>query len=44
MPAVTIDHATGRIGVGPFQHRQLAIFGLVWAADAIAAHVLASGS
>jgi len=41
MPAVTIDHALGRIGVGPFQHRLLAIFGLVWAADAM--QVLAIG-
>ena len=41
MPAVTIDQALGRIGVGRFQHRLLAIFGLVWAADAM--QVLAIG-
>jgi putative MFS transporter len=41
VPAVTIDHALGRIGVGPFQYRLLAIFGLVWAADAM--QVLAIG-
>ena len=41
MPAVTIDQALGRIGIGRFQHRLLAIFGLVWAADAM--QVLAIG-
>jgi MFS transporter, putative metabolite:H+ symporter len=41
MPAVTIDQALGRIGVGRFQHRLLAVFGLVWAADAM--QVLAIG-
>lgn len=41
MPAVTIDEALGRIGVGPFQMRLLGIFGLVWAADAM--QVLAIG-
>ena len=41
MPTVTVDDALGRIGVGPFQYRLLAIFGLVWAADAM--QVLAIG-
>ena len=41
MPEVTIDQALGRIGIGPFQYRLLAIFGLVWAADAM--QVLAIG-
>ncbi|MEK0084267.1 MFS transporter [Benzoatithermus flavus] len=41
MPAVTIDDALGRIGIGPFHYRLLAIFGLVWAADAM--QVLAIG-
>jgi putative MFS transporter len=41
MTAVTIDQALGRIGIGPFQYRLLAIFGLVWAADAM--QVLAIG-
>jgi putative MFS transporter len=41
MPAVTIDQALGRIGIGPFHYRLLAIFGLVWAADAM--QVLAIG-
>lgn len=35
MAAVTIDDALGRIGTGPFHYRLLAIFGLVWAADAM---------
>src|SRR6476620_1846112 len=41
MPAVTVDQALSRIGTGPFHHRLLAIFGLVWAADAM--QVLAIG-
>lgn len=41
MPALTIDGALSRIGIGPFQYRLLAIFGLVWAADAM--QVLAIG-
>jgi putative MFS transporter len=41
MQALTIDEALGRIGVGPFHYRLLAIFGLVWAADAM--QVLAIG-
>lgn len=41
MPALTIDQALGRIGIGRFQYRLLAIFGLVWAADAM--QVLAIG-
>jgi len=41
MPAVTIDQALSRIGTGRFHYRLLAIFGLVWAADAM--QVLAIG-
>jgi putative MFS transporter len=41
MPAVIIDQALSRIGTGPFHYRLLAIFGLVWAADAM--QVLAIG-
>jgi MFS transporter, putative metabolite:H+ symporter len=41
MPAVTVDEALAQIGTGPFQYRLLAIFGLVWAADAM--QVLAIG-
>jgi len=41
MPAVTVDQALNRIGTGPFHYRLLAIFGLVWAADAM--QVLAIG-
>jgi putative MFS transporter len=41
MAAVTIDQALSRIGTGPFHHRLLGIFGLVWAADAM--QVLAIG-
>jgi putative MFS transporter len=41
MRPVTVDEALESIGVGPFQHRLLAIFGLVWAADAM--QVLAIG-
>ena len=37
----TIDQALEAIGTGPFQRRLLAIFGLVWAADAM--QVLAIG-
>ena len=32
---MTVDEALERSGVGPFQYRLLAIFGLVWAADAM---------
>lgn len=35
MRATTIDRALDAIGTGPFQYRLLAIFGLVWAADAM---------
>jgi MFS transporter, putative metabolite:H+ symporter len=38
---VTVDEALEAIGTGPFQYRLLAIFGLVWAADAM--QVLAIG-
>lgn len=41
MPTLTVDDALARIGVGPFHYRLLAIFGLVWAADAM--QVLAIG-
>ena len=41
MRQTTIDEALEAIGVGPFQYRLLAIFGLVWAADAM--QVLAIG-
>ncbi len=41
MPPSTIDRALEAIGAGPFQYRLLAIFGLVWAADAM--QVLAIG-
>lgn len=41
MTAVTVDEALSRIGTGPFHRRLLAIFGLVWAADAM--QVLAIG-
>lgn len=41
MPGVTVDEALSRIGVGRFHWRLLAIFGLVWAADAM--QVLAIG-
>ena len=41
MPAITIDQALDAIGTGRFQVRLLAIFGLVWAADAM--QVLAIG-
>ena len=41
MPATTIDQALDAIGTGRFQYRLLAIFGLVWAADAM--QVLAIG-
>ena len=41
MPAITIDQALDAIGTGRFQYRLLAIFGLVWAADAM--QVLAIG-
>jgi putative MFS transporter len=41
MPEMTVDQALSRIGTGPFQYRLLAIFGLVWAADAM--QVLAIG-
>ena len=37
----TIDQALEAAGTGPFQYRLLAIFGLVWAADAM--QVLAIG-
>ena len=35
MRATTIDRTLDAIGTGPFQYRLLAIFGLVWAADAM---------
>ncbi|UEM25079.1 MFS transporter (plasmid) [Skermanella mucosa] len=35
MTAVTVDEALSRIGTGSFHYRLLAIFGLVWAADAM---------
>ncbi len=35
MRPVTVDEALEAIGTGPFQYRLLAIFGLVWAADAM---------
>lgn len=38
---MTVDQALTRIGIGPFHYRLLAIFGLVWAADAM--QVLAIG-
>jgi MFS transporter, putative metabolite:H+ symporter len=41
MSTVTVDQALSRIGTGPFHYRLLAIFGLVWAADAM--QVLAIG-
>jgi MFS transporter, putative metabolite:H+ symporter len=41
MRPVTVDEALAAIGTGRFQHRLLAIFGLVWAADAM--QVLAIG-
>ena len=41
MRPVTVDDAIESIGTGPFHHRLLAIFGLVWAADAM--QVLAIG-
>jgi MFS transporter, putative metabolite:H+ symporter len=41
MRPVSVDDALETIGVGPFQYRLLAIFGLVWAADAM--QVLAIG-
>src|SRR5262245_28695076 len=41
MRPVTVDEALESIGAGPFQYRLLAIFGLVWAADAM--QVLAIG-
>ena len=41
MRPVTVDEALETIGTGPFQYRLLAIFGLVWAADAM--QVLAIG-
>ena len=41
MRPVTVDEALETIGIGPFHYRLLAIFGLVWAADAM--QVLAIG-
>ena len=41
MRPVTVDEALEAIGTGPFHYRLLAIFGLVWAADAM--QVLAIG-
>lgn len=41
MRPVTVDEAIESIGTGPFHYRLLAIFGLVWAADAM--QVLAIG-
>jgi MFS transporter, putative metabolite:H+ symporter len=41
MPAVTVDQALSQSGTGSFNYRLLAIFGLVWAADAM--QVLAIG-
>lgn len=41
MRPVTVDEALDGIGIGPFHYRLLAIFGLVWAADAM--QVLAIG-
>lgn len=41
MRPMTVDDALETIGIGPFHYRLLAIFGLVWAADAM--QVLAIG-
>jgi putative MFS transporter len=41
MSGLTVDEALSRIGIGRFHYRLLAIFGLVWAADAM--QVLAIG-
>lgn len=41
MAGVTVDEALSRIGIGRFHYRLLAVFGLVWAADAM--QVLAIG-
>ncbi|WP_234835752.1 hypothetical protein [Sinorhizobium meliloti] len=41
MTTITVDDALDRAGTGAYQRRLMAIFGLVWAADAM--QVLAVG-